>query len=83
MFFMGINMRAIGSIPYLDGSIIAGSGETATIGRPGDIAHSFVMSTIRKQDASGGGIKNLCRGVRICQGEATAIRRPGNGRHPI
>src|SRR6266566_5918661 len=63
MFLMSIEAGTVSSIPYLDGRIITGGGETAAVGGPGNISYALAVPTVGKQDPPGGRIENLCRGV--------------------
>lgn len=80
---MDIETGTGSGIPYMDGRIITGSGETAAIRRPGNIAYSLVMSIVGEQNPSGRRIENLCGRISICQGEAATIRGPGNRVDPV
>jgi len=66
-------------VPDLDCFIVAGRGEEAAIGRPGDAIHAAEGVAVKKIGAIGGGIPDLHGLVVAGGGNTPAVGRPGDG----
>src|SRR5215471_8172606 len=78
--YIGDNVTASESIPYLHSAIVARGGDTCSFGRPGNVKNSVAVSMIGIEAITICGIPHLHSCIETARGKVFAIGRPGDAK---